>query len=588
LTAAETFWVAAGAAIWTGLLEVAIEAVRAFLLRELIFRSRDFFWMAPLGYALWFLPLGGLIVGVGVVARRWVTLGRVVALFVFLGALSNLLSLRGIASLASVVLALGLGVRLGFAARQHPSLTVRFARRSTLAGLLLVPMLGIAGRALAWRDPRLGGGRPPAAGADPPNVLLIVLDTVRRPNLSLYGYSRPTTPHLIERAAQSIVFDHALSTAPWTLPSHGTLFTGRYPPEWIGDWRIPHRGTEPTLAGVLRARGYHTAGFVANLLYTTRESGLAAGFEHYDDYPVSWYQLIHNTAFGRSTFYLRLSQSRSLRDVARAVRRFDLVAGQDPAHEFKPAPAVTDAFLAWHASNRDRPFFAFLNYFDAHEYRAPEEYLRRFAPDTSDQQARYDASIAYLDQEVDRLLGELDRRGALDRTIVAITSDHGEQFGEHGLKLHANSLYLPVLDVPLVIRYPAAGAGRRVDRTVSLRDLPATLLDLAGASATLPGTSLRFLWEPELSGTPSPAASFLSQGIGVNAKFPNGRGSLASLTGDTLRYIAKSTGEEELYDVRTDPAELHNLATADTVAAKRMGAALAAARSKMSREPRIH
>jgi arylsulfatase A-like enzyme len=543
--------------------------------------------MAPVGYAIWFTVLGLVILALRLVAHRWVTIGWVVATFGFLGALSNLLSFPGVAAVASTLLALGIGVRLGVVAGRDPARAVRVARRATTGGVVVVGLLGLSSRLLPAGSPRLPSGERATPPGDAPNVLLIVLDTVRRPNLSLYGYSKPTTPRLDLRAAQSIVFDEAQSTAPWTLPSHGSLFSGLYPTGWVGDWRIPHRGTEPTLAGVFRSRGYHTAGFVANLLFTTRESGLTAGFDHYEDYPVSWYQILHNTAVGRTAFYLRLSQSRSLRDIAHALRRFSLAGGQLPADEFKPADAITDAFLAWHAGHGDRPFFAFLNFFDAHQFRAPAEFLRRFAPDTSDRQAVYDAAIGYLDQEVDRLLRELERRGVLDRTIVVITSDHGEQFGEHGLTSHANSLYLPNLEVPLVIRYPAAGAGRRIARGVSLRDLPATLLDLAGAPSALPGTSLRFLWEPGLAGTPSPLAAFLSRGINVNPKFPNAKSSLASLTGDTLRYIVKSSGEEELYDYRADRAETVNLSdsvrTRDAVG--RMRATLGAFPNQPSREP---
>src|SRR5689334_16597934 len=132
----------------TGLLEVVIEAVRGFLLHEFIFRSRDFVWMAPVGYAIWFAVLGVVILAVRLVVRRWVTIGSVVATFGFLGALSNLLSSPGVAALASTLLALGIGVRLGVVAGRDPARAVRVARRTTMSGAAAVVLLGLSSRFL--------------------------------------------------------------------------------------------------------------------------------------------------------------------------------------------------------------------------------------------------------------------------------------------------------------------------------------------------------------------------------------------------------------------------------------------------------
>ena len=120
--------------------------------------------------------------------------------------------------------------------------------------------------------------------ANSPNVLLIVLDTVRADHLSLYGYERPTTPNLERLAKRGIRFDNARATAPWTLPSHASMFTGHWPHELGAKWMTPLRGNLPTLAEYLGAHGYATAGFVANVVYCSQETGLARGFTHYEDY----------------------------------------------------------------------------------------------------------------------------------------------------------------------------------------------------------------------------------------------------------------------------------------------------------------
>ena len=124
----------------------------------------------------------------------------------------------------------------------------------------------------------------PLPPANSPNVLLIVLDTVRADHLSLYGYERPTTPNLEQLGKRGIRFDKARATAPWTLPSHASMFTGRWPHELGEKWMTPLRGNFPTLAEYLGDRGYATAGFVANVGYCSQETGLARGFTHYEDY----------------------------------------------------------------------------------------------------------------------------------------------------------------------------------------------------------------------------------------------------------------------------------------------------------------
>jgi arylsulfatase A-like enzyme len=158
------------------------------------------------------------------------------------------------------------------------------------------------------------------------------------------------------------------------------------------------------------------------------------------------------------------------------------------------------------------------------------------------------------------MLDSLAARGVLDNTIVIVTSDHGEHFGEHGLRGHANSLYLDVLHVPLYIRFPRkVPGGLRVPEPVTLRDLPATILDLADApDSVIPGSSLARHWGGN-STSGSPLYAALSQGINLLPPARNAETSLESLADGRYRLIRSGAGNEELFDYMADPQELHNL-----------------------------
>lgn len=366
------------------------------------------------------------------------------------------------------------------------------------------------------------------------------------------------------------MFDAAFSAAPWTLPSHASLMTG-LPAESTGaDWSRAMSTTPRTLAEVFRRHGYLTGGFVGNLTYTSYESGLARGFVHYDDYPITLRLVTLHSSLGRTQTAKALAAATSVKDVAKALLRGGVGRLVLAAGAYRPASSVTDSFLAWQARNSRHPYFAFINYFDAHEpYRPPPEYLRAVHGATKPED-RYDGAIAYLDHELGRIVDTLRARGQLAHTLVVVVADHGEQFGEHHLKSHANSLYLPLLRVPLVLVGGPAVAGRRVTAAVSLRDVAATLLDLAGVrDDTLPGRSLSRFW----SGAPAPAPELLTatlaKGINVDTAWPNARGPMIARLDDSLHYI-RTDGRrtEELYAWRTDSAELANLVRDSALAAR--------------------
>lgn len=530
----------------TGLIEGGYLALQQHLLHQLTFASPDALWMAPTAYALLFGTVAVPVVLLAWLAPKWCTTRVILGLGLSLLAFS-LLSLWGgrlVSRGALLLLGLGVGVQL---ARLLTPLAERLQRRILpLTGVLLGAVGGIALVTVAgerWGRPTgTDAAAKPSAGA--PNVLLIILDTVRAASLGLYGYERPTTPRLSEFARGGVTFDSAYSTSPWTLPSHGTMFTGLYHQEMTTDWTMPLDATPRTLAEAFGASGYATAGFVANLFYASRESGLARGFETYRDYKRTPQQLLLNaTLFG------------TVRDWWLGTRR----ARRD--NDRKRGPEVTAEFLAWLDRWESPRSFVFLNYFDAH---LPLPRVQRGGPWDSGRPKvdRYDAGIARTDEYLGALLDSLAARGALEHTLVIITSDHGELVGEHDLTEHGNSLYHPLLHVPLVVRGPGAPAGLRVGTPVSLRDLAETVREAAAlpGAAPFPGASLQPLWQGQPGKSVSPLLAQVTKGINTPPEEPVTLGTMTSIIAGGHHYVLGGRGKEELFQLSSDPAEERNLA----------------------------
>jgi arylsulfatase A-like enzyme len=427
------------------------------------------------------------------------------------------------------------------------------------------------GAALAGYSNRLIGERlvqsqlvdpPPNA----PNVILIVMDTVRAQSMSLLGYPRETTPNLKQLAQSGVNFTHAVATAPWTLASHASMFTGRYPFELkVDDWQGLDT-TFPTIAEAFRDSGYNTAGFISNTFYCSYEFGLNRGFNHYEDYRTTPGQTFLSDSYNRELFY-RLG----LKNIIQNYKNFDR----------KSAGQVRSDFLHWLTEVKGtRPFFAFLNFFDTHDpYLAPLDYARKFAdkkpeaflspelvwtldPEVLQElNTAYDGSIAYVDDQIGKLVNDLDQMGQLDNTLIVITSDHGEQFGEHRLIGHMNSLYHSLLHVPLLFLFPGRiPANQSVSARTSLIDLPATILELTNPEKQLqfPGNSLSRYWtsnptdsEVHLAELNNHAEDYHSQAVG--------KGIMRSLYSGDIHYIKNPDSSEELYDLALDPTEQKNL-----------------------------
>jgi arylsulfatase A-like enzyme len=561
-------------ALWFGLLTGLVEV--AYLLRRVlngvfVWRGQQALWMIPVAEGVLFVIAALLILVLRRASKRLRTLAMTVALLAFLSAFSLLLLYGRLHLVSNFLLAAGLGALIARLVGLRPHLFRRVVRWTCAPLVALVVALAVGLNLwLGARERQLLASLPPAAD-DAPNILLIVLDTVRAPSLSLYSYPRSTTPNLERLARLGVRFDRAIAPSSWTLPTHATMFTGREPHEHRTNWGVPLDDTYPTLAEYLGRHGYRTGAFVANVTYTSWQTGLTRGFSHYEDYGFSFGEWVRCSSIARVV---------AGNERVRRILGFDDVLGR------QGAPHISHLFLEWVQEPSSRPFFAFLNYYDAHfPYLPPQPFGRRFGLEDparairplridtwidtrvpTAQQSRnardaYEGAIAYLDSELGKLFAELERRDLLDQTIFILTSDHGEAFAEHRVLEHGNSLYLPTLHVPLVIIHSRSLPGGVVETPVGLRDLPATIVDMLDleSEAPFPGRSLVRSLDRETTQT-EPILSEIWHLSGFPDWVPASRGDMYSLVLDSLHYILNGDGREEIYNIDKDPSERQNLA----------------------------
>lgn len=410
----------------------------------------------------------------------------------------------------------------------------------------------------------------------PPNVVLIVMDTTRADRCSVNGYGRPTTPQLEALAAEGVVYENAWSPAGWTGPAHASLFTGLRP-ERHGFHRANRHYILPgevTLAESLQAAGYRTAAFTNNITVCA-ENGLDQGFDTFT--------VLHD----------------------------------EPGRHYPWATGTHAQALDWVRSggDADRPFFLFVNDMEPHlRYTPPPLDQARFVPsDTSPESLRlarasaaaeafahnaralpipaeglrllsdlYDAEIACLDREIGRLIDGLREAGLLERTVVIVTSDHGENLGEHGLTDHMFSIHRTIRHVPLVVRYPDRfEPGTRVTDVVRLEDLHPTLLEICGlpTPGDIDGVSLL----DSLPGRVSPALVDAPDSLIERRLRESGdafdpqplRRRFRGVFDGRHHYIRDDQGGEQLFDVVSDPAEADDLAASGSPDLERMRRLLA-------------
>lgn len=393
------------------------------------------------------------------------------------------------------------------------------------------------------------------AAADRPNVLLITLDTLRADFLGCYGHPYAKTPALDALAADGTLFQWAVAQAPTTGPSHCSIMTSVYPLDHEGFNGRPMKAGLVTLADMFRAAGYETAAFTSATTTRSLNTGLQQGFDRYIDSLVSWSELFSHDEFQNLIFFY--------------------LAGIAQHSEIR-GEVVTGRALNWLARrDAEQPFFAWLHYFDPHgDYDAPEPYKNMYrgrepegVPMAADRE-RYAGEVSYTDAQVGRVLDDLRERGLLDRTIVIITADHGEAFGEQHAhvkdKGHGANLYDATQHVPLIIR-AAAGRGKVIGEQVELTDVAPTALVLAGIEppAGFVGKPLNELLEGRrYSHSLRPAFAFTTVGImdGESREVTSHAHKLAMRTPD-LKYISLMGVKDnyELYDLIGDPGETRDI-----------------------------
>lgn len=389
----------------------------------------------------------------------------------------------------------------------------------------------------------------PGCGPAPkrPNVLLVTIDTLRADHLGTYGYPRPTSPEIDAFAARSAVFENAHSTSSWTLPSLASIHTSLLSTTH-GCWKISSR-LEPeftTAAEVLRDAGYDTA-MVACHIFLSAQYGLQQGFTHVDD---------------------------------------ELVRPPSDAASAISSPGVTERgvrFLERKAASRaadqdDSPWFLWLHYFDPHDTYLPHEgYSEKFG--TVEEIDLYDGEIAFTNHHVGRVLRKLAELGLEDDTIVVITSDHGEEFGEHGFKRHGYSLYQEAVRIPLVVKVPGS-APSRIPAVVSNVDLLPTVLEACGiALPEVEGATCAHPLEGRSLLGAIRGTEPLAEGTAVSeVRWHDGQ-DLRALRDGAWKLIEDQAADGKaaqsaLYDLGADPRERNDLRATDPERAARYAEAV--------------
>jgi arylsulfatase A-like enzyme/Flp pilus assembly protein TadD len=390
------------------------------------------------------------------------------------------------------------------------------------------------------------------ARPQPPNVILITLDTMRADRMGFLGSQRGLTTNLDALARQSVVFTRAYCQVPITTASHATILTGTYPQfHKVNDFGVPLASDVPYAPDILKRRGYHTAAFVGSLVLdpnTRSAPGFERGFETFD-------AGFHRRRPGESRY--------------QAIERR---GGEVVAHA-----------LAWLREHPRGPFFVWVHLYDAHDpYDPPEPYKSRYAS------APYDGEIAYADSAVGKFLNQLRVRGVYDGAVIAVMADHGEALGDHGETTHGIFLYDETIHVPLLFKLPGErSAGKRIDRRVELVDVLPTILQAVRVAVPqeVQGQSLLTMLKPPAgkAGMIKEAATPPDRPAYAESDYPHrtfGWSPLRALR--TGKYLFIEAPHKELYDQAADPKAEHNLAAASVAVANTLSSQLDAFRQKTS------
>jgi len=555
--------------------------------------SAKILWIAPAVDITFCLAFAVVIYVAALIFRRLPPLRTLGFVLTFFAVYDWLRLTNRIFPAACILFALGCGVAAARWARPRERNLPNLLRWSWLAAagtvLIIAAATETGPRVLEQR--RIAALPPPQPGA--PNVVVIVIDTLRADHVSSYGYSRPTTPAMDAIAHQGVLFENAIAPCSWSLPSHASLLTGRYPHEhgvqnvqpepWLG-WGKTGMGGYPTIGEALQARGYRTAAFSANRVYFTRNVGLGRGFLHFEDYFYSVGDSLVRTVYGRTIWHRFFNRSEKSA-FTRALRYLGLDAWLDKDSEGsgdfggaygvrKRANEVNRETLAWVGNDRQRPFFAFLNYLDVHYSYGGPRYSPKPAWDQGSAIDEYDAGLKYVDDSIADLVTELKQRG-FENTLFVITSDHGESLGDHGLTYHGASLYRELIRVPLIIRFPGhVPGGVRIEQPVSNAAVARTVLEIIGfPDERFPGPPLNQFWQgrDQTVASPNPLSDLARTDVIVpQDRLMQGRipiatdGDMTSIYSSRWHLIHHQVFGDQLYDMGRDPGELKDEAHSDT------------------------
>ena len=423
-----------------------------------------------------------------------------------------------------------------------------------------------------------------------PNVILITMDTVRADHLSLYGYERDTTPNLEKFAEEATLYTHAIASSDMTLSTHASIFTGLYARQH-GARKVlplqpsgrPLRSKFQTLAKMLSEKGCSTMGVVANYGYLSLHFGLDQGFEYY--------HILKPIPFITQTeeYYLR-------EGISNILRWSNFYS--DPGYRPLKAKVINREIFALlkKAKEEDKRFFLFINYMDAHTpYLPPHPFdtlypgkdeafswddyptfkkgvmaLKRKITQKEHRHlvSQYDGGIASLDFHLGKLIARLKELGLYENSLIIITSDHGEVFGERDLIEHGVSVYQDQVHIPLVIKYPNIRQKAVADEVVSSVDLFSTIVDILGYDIPkdVQGHSL-------LKGEPGKSKIVISESfpyghmLNWHPRFNRVERAIFSWP---YKFISSTAGKRELYDLSKDPDEEENLYKKDDGVSKEL------------------
>lgn len=391
--------------------------------------------------------------------------------------------------------------------------------------IVVIIVLTSAGGALLMfrfgRTPRNSMDFAGLLAKEKPNVLLFTIDTTRADHLPVYGYKNVRTPNLDSLARQGILFDQCATAAPLTLPAHCSIMTGTYPTyhgvRINGNTALSN---EPvTLAEAFEATGYQTSAFVGAFVLDGRW-GLNQGFQHYDD------------QFDLAKF-----------------KKLDLGMVQRPANE------VVDAAIKWLETQKGKPFFTWIHLYDPHmPYAPPEPYRSEYGG--RGLTGLYDGEIAFMDEQIGRMLSWLDQNGLRKHTIVAVIGDHGEGLGDHGEQTHGYFIYDYAVRVAFILSPPVdALHGLEVSSQVRTIDLYPTLLAASGIEIPkqVQGTSL---W-PIIEGRGKGSRDLFAYSESMTPSIQYGWAPLLGLRTSQYKYI--DAPRPEFFDLQKDPAEQTDL-----------------------------